>query len=233
MIKKLFCKEDLFYAALLISLFVHLTVVGGSAIIKGKSTALVRKKKIEVVYKTIKPQPQTKRRQDKSVDKAAKAEKITLTDSLSSVALVKEHIEKPDALKMYERTPEKVRSFNAMAKKTVYVPAVQSEKINNPNYANYYSLVRARIKQRAYFNYSDNYIGEVYLTFILTNDGVLKELQILENRTTAQQFLRTIGLKSVKEAAPFPPFPKELNYPELTFNVVISFQMKDEAYAGN
>ena len=231
MIKKfLYYKEDFFYAALIISLFVHLMVAGGSAIIKGKNTPLVKKKKMEVVYKTTKPQPQTKRRKEKPVEKLEKAEKITLTDSLSSVALVKEHIEKPDALKMYERTPEKVKSFNAMAKKAVYVPVLQSEKINNPNYANYYSLVRARIKQRAYFNYSDNYIGEVYLTFILTNDGALKELQILENRTTAQQFLRTIGLKSVKEAAPFPPFPKELNYPELTFNVVISFQMKDETY---
>lgn len=231
MIKKLlYYKEDFFYAALIISLLVHLTVVGGSAIIKGKNTPLVKKKRIEVVYKSTQPQPQTKRSKQKPVEKTVKPEKITLTDSLSSVALVKEHIEKPDALKMYERVPEKVKSFNAMAKKAVFVPVLQSEKINNPNYANYYSLVRARIKQRAYFNYSDNYIGEVYLTFVLTNDGALKEVQILENRTTAQQFLRTIGLKSVKEAAPFPSFPKELNYPELTFNVVISFQMKDETY---
>lgn len=230
MIKKLFYKEDLFYLALLISLAVHLTVAGSSVIIKGKATPLAKKKKIEVLYKSVKLDPQTKRKKEKAVEKTAKPEKITLTDSLSSVALVKEHIQKPDSLKMYERSPEKVKSFNTTAKKAVYVPVVQSEKINNPNYANYYSLVRARIKQRAYFNYSDNYIGEVYLTFILTNDGALKELQILENRTTAEQFLRTIGLKSVKEATPFPPFPKELNYPELTFNVVISFQMKEESH---
>lgn len=228
MIKKLFYKEDFLYLALLISLMVHLTIAGGSLVIKGKAAPLVKKKKMEVVYKSVKKEPQPKLRKVKPEEKITKAEKVTLTDSLSSVALVKEHIEKPDALKVYERFPEKVRSFSTSVKKTVYVPMLQSEKINNPNYANYYSLVRARIKQRAYFNYSDNYIGEVYLTFILSSDGALKDLQILENRTTAQQFLRTIGLKSVKEAAPFPAFPKELRYPELTFNVVISFQMKDE-----
>lgn len=229
MIKKIFFNEDFVYLALILSLAVHLTLGGGSLLIKGKTKAVVKKKKMEVLYKVPKKEdPQTKLKKQKEVDNKPKEEKITLHDSLSAVALVKEHIDKPEALKVYERVPEKVKSFNLVPKKTVTVPVLQSEKINNPSYANYYSLVRARIKQRAYFNYSDNYTGEVYLTFILTSDGVLKELQILENRTTGGQFLRTIGLKSVKEASPFPPFPKELRYPELTFNVVISFQVREE-----
>jgi hypothetical protein len=37
-----------------------------------------------------------------------------------------------------------------------------------------------------------------------------------------------VGVKSVQEAGPFPPFPQDLNYPELTFNVSISFQYKEE-----
>ena len=229
MIKKLIFNEDFFYLALIISLSVHLTVAGGSLLIKAKPSTLVKKKKIEVSYRSPpKEDPQPKLRKDKPVDKPAKEEKLSLHDSLSSVVLVKEHIAKPDALKIYERIPEKVRSFNAAAKKSVSVPALQSEKINNPTYANYYSLVRGRIKQRAYFNYSEYYAGEVYLTFILTNDGSLKEVQILEDKTTGGQYLRTIGLKSVKEATPFPVFPKELHYPELTFNVVISFQVHDQ-----
>jgi len=34
-------------------------------------------------------------------------------------------------------------------------------------------------------------------------------------------------LRSIKDANPFPPFPKDLNYPELTFNVVISFEVNE------
>lgn len=233
MTKKQMLLEDLFYMALLISLSVHLSLAGGSLFVKGKETARVKAKKIEVLYKAPKkekPKPQpVKPKPEETIPE--NVEKVTLQDSLSAVMLVKDHSKQPDALKVYERVPEKVRTYNMTAKKAVSVPPLQSEKINNPSYANYYSLVRGRIKQRAYFNYSANseyYAGEVYLTFILTSDGSLKELQILEDRTTAGQYLRTIGLKSIKEAVPYPPFPKELRYPELTFNVVISFQVREE-----
>jgi protein TonB len=230
MIKKFFLSEDFFYFALLISLAVHLSIGGGSLLVKSNSSAVIKKKKMEVIYKApMKEEPQMKLNKNKLAEKPKKEEKIALRDPLSSVALVKEHIVKPDALKVYERVPEKMKSFNMTAKKTVSVPALQSEKINNPSYANYYSLVRGRIKQRAYFNYSEYYAGEVYLTFILTSEGSLKEVQIIEEKSTGGQYLRTIGLKSIKEATPFPPFPKELNYPELTFNVVISFQVHEES----
>lgn len=227
MIKKFLYSEDFLYMALIISLAVHLSIGGGSLLVKDKSANLVKKKKMEVLYKAPEKESQPKLKKDKPAEKPVEHEKLSLRDSLSTAALVKEHIEKPASLKVYERVPEKVKSFNMAAKKTVSVPALQSEKINNPSYANYYSLVRARIKQRALFNYSEYYAGEVYLTFILTSDGNLKEVQIIEAKTTGGQYLRTIGLKSIKEATPFPPFPKELRYPELTFNVVISFQVRD------
>lgn len=222
--------EDFFLLALILSLSVHLTVGGGSMLIKNKEEKKVKTRKMEVLYtKPKKEELKAEPQKPKPVEELPQiAEKITLHDSLSSVVLVKEHVQQQDPLKVYERVPEKVRSFNMAAKKTVSVPPLQSEKINNPSYANYYSLVRGRIKQRAYFNYSEYYAGEVYLTFILTSDGTLKELQIIEQKTTGGQYLRTIGLKSVKEAVPFPPFPKELRYPELTFNVVISFQVRED-----
>lgn len=223
--------EDLFFLALILSLTVHLTVGGGSMLFKEKESTKVKTRKMEVLYTAPKKEePKPKMQKVKTVeDPPEKVEKITLHDSLSSVVMVKEHVQQQDPLKVYERVPDKVRTFSMAAKKTVSVPPLQSEKINNPSYANYYSLVRGRIKQRAYFNYSEYYAGEVYLTFILTSDGTLKELQIIEDKTSGGQYLRTIGLKSVKEAVPFPPFPKELHYPELTFNVIISFQVREES----
>ena len=189
----------------------------------------MRINKTEVTYAVPKkaeaPAPVAK---DKPADIKPPQEKITPQDQMPSAFLIKDRNEQPAALKVYERVPDKNRSMSMAMKKTVSVPVLQSEKINNPTYANYYSLVRGRIRQRAYFNYSEYYAGEVYLTFILTSDGAVKELKIIEERTTAGQYLRTIGLKSIKEANPFPPFPKDLRYPELTFNVVISFQVHDQ-----
>ena len=57
--------------------------------------------------------------------------------------------------------------------------------------------------------------------------GELQRVKVIENETKANDFLRAVGIRSIKESGPFPPFPKELRYPELTFNVVISFELGD------
>ncbi|NTV29425.1 MAG: hypothetical protein HGA80_05030 [Candidatus Omnitrophica bacterium] len=128
--------------------------------------------------------------------------------------------------KMYERQPERLKGLKLT--REVSVPMLRSEKINSPSYVTYYQIVRDRIRERAYTNYTKLSIGEVYLTFIIKSDGSLGELQILDNKSTANDFLRDVGMKSVKEAAPFPSFPPDLSYPELTFNVAISFQYREE-----
>jgi outer membrane biosynthesis protein TonB len=111
----------------------------------------------------------------------------------------------------------------------ISVPMIKAEKIDNPKYLSYNESVRQLIKQQAY-RYVDNpqfSDGEVYLSFVLGNDGALHDLQVVEHRSRADDFLKTAGLRSIRDANPFPPFPSELKYPELTFNVVISFEVND------
>lgn len=131
-----------------------------------------------------------------------------------------------DPFKIYERQPEKLKGIKVT--REVSVPMLKSEKINTPSYVTYYQIVRDRIRDRAYSNYTKLSVGEVYITFVIKSDGALGPLQIMENRSTANDFLKEVGQKSVREAAPFPPFPPDLNYPELTFNVSISFQYHEE-----
>ncbi len=129
------------------------------------------------------------------------------------------------AFKLDKRQPRELDSKSLVRKITI--AAIQSEKISNPTYINYYQIIRNKIKNRAYINYSQMESGEVYLTFVLLSNGSLKQLKLIEERTSANGFLKGIGLKSIQEASPFPSFPKDLKYPELTFNVVISFEVKD------
>ena len=91
---------------------------------------------------------------------------------------------------------------------------------------NYYQLVREKIRRCAYQNYSRTDTGEVYLTFIINSDGSLKDIRLVEEKSSAAGYLKDIALQSVKDASPFPPFSKELDYPKLTFNVVISFAIE-------
>jgi hypothetical protein len=110
-------------------------------------------------------------------------------------------------------------------KRSVFVPAIENRQIDNPSYLNYYEMVRHRIRERAYANYRLLDSGEVYLSFVVSSSGILREIKILENRTKANQRLRALSFQSVKEAGPFLPFPEDLPYPDLSFNVIILFQV--------
>ena len=131
-----------------------------------------------------------------------------------------------DKADIFERKPEKLKGVKVT--KEVSVPMLKSERINTPSYVSYYQIVRDRIRERAYSNYTKLSVGEVFVTFIIKSDGSLSGLQVLDTKSAANDFLRHVGIKSVQEAAPFPVFPKDLVYPELTFNVSISFQYREE-----
>ena len=118
------------------------------------------------------------------------------------------------------------RSNPLSGKYGVSVPVLQSEKVSNPRYFQYSNMIRQKIKSKAY-HYIDNphfENGEVCLSFSITSAGILKQIRIIDNKTMANDYLRSVSLRSIKEASPFPSFPRDLLYPELSFNVVITFE---------
>jgi len=113
-------------------------------------------------------------------------------------------------------------------KKKITLPPIDMDKskINNPSYVSYYQLVREKIRRSAYQNYTRTEIGEAYLSFIISKEGSLEDAHVLEEKSDPNPYLQAIALKSVRESAPFPAFPKDLDYPRLSFNVVISFEVE-------
>ncbi|MDD5730959.1 MAG: hypothetical protein PHN57_07535 [Candidatus Omnitrophica bacterium] len=108
-------------------------------------------------------------------------------------------------------------------KKKIILPQMDSDKVNNPSYINYFQLVREKIRRAAYHNYSGTQTGEIHISFVIGNDGVLRDIKFQDDRSTADAYLTQISLKSVRDSGPFPSFPKELDYPQLSFNVAISY----------
>jgi len=86
-------------------------------------------------------------------------------------------------------------------------------------------IVREKIKRALYHSYSGTDTGEVNVVFVVFNDGRLKEARVVEEKSSSNAYLKEISLRSLREASPFPPFPKQLDYPQLSFNVVISFEI--------
>lgn len=223
-------EDKIFRIAIIFSLVAHLAVFTRFYVTKQELRHVV-KKDPEVSYKIERPvqkvsESEMLARKVESIAPRKDAMGMPPPQPPSSEDIFKEAGDMGDSFKMFDRKPERIKGIKVT--KEVAVPMLKSEKINTPSYVTYYQIVRDRIRERAYTNYTKLSVGEVYLTFIIRSDGTLVELKILPDKTTANEFLENVGVKSVQEAGPFPPFPQDLNYPELTFNVSISFQYKEE-----
>jgi hypothetical protein len=123
-----------------------------------------------------------------------------------------------------------VKKAPAIRKKTIpktkLVKADKSGSFNTePEYLSYYESLRQAIKNTALESYKwYNGDGEVYLSFIIQKDGILKELTIDKQNSTRDIYLLQVARNSISGAAPFEPFPPELGQDSISFSVVISFR---------
>lgn len=111
-------------------------------------------------------------------------------------------------------------------KKKITLPPVETGKLDNPTYVSYYQFVREKIRRAAYQNYSRSETGEIYIAFVISSSGVLKDVRLVEEKSSPKYYLKETALRSVRDASPFPAFPKDLDYPQLSFNVIISFEIE-------
>ena len=114
----------------------------------------------------------------------------------------------------------KIEVLNKLAK--------EKEKEKEKLYLDYCQYVHEKVRKYIEDN-CPYYVagGEVRLHFVILSDGRLKEIEIVEERSTHVRLLKEIVRKSVRQAAPFSPLPKELNQTQQAFNVTVSFVMED------
>lgn len=94
-------------------------------------------------------------------------------------------------------------------------------------YVDYFRLLRERIRQSAMRRYpSRSAQGEVFLTFTVTADGRVINAHLVDAKSTPDPMLRAASLESLRDAAPFPPFPKTLNRPQMTFHIIIAYELE-------
>ncbi len=232
----------LFYVILTASFAVHVVLITGSTFLTRRVKLLKKPvRPIEVTYEAAKneprPQPQIALKDVQlvnpkepsaalPVDVKVLSRKYDLFSSFQDD--LKEVTKSISRVEVRDKEPPGIKSFGGERKITV--PLLQSEKITNPKYLSYTQTIRQRIKQRAYY-YADNpdfASGEVYLTFVLSSSGALEGVKVIREKTRSNAYVQNIGIRSIEESAPFPPFPPDLAFPELTFNVIISFELTNE-----
>lgn len=166
------------------------------------------------------------------LDQKVKQEpKITVlkevTKKQEEVKEVKPQEEKSQiTIKKISEKEEKIKDQKKVIAENIILPDLPPNFPNRPQYLNYYQIVRERIKLCAYRNYIGDSTGEVFIRFTLASNGQLKANQVIDERSQAGNFLKQIALKSIRDAAPYPAFPKEIIHSELKFNTIISFELK-------
>ena len=220
--------DSIFRYALILSLFIHLAVFAKLSYPHIRNIAKPFQN-IEVTYYNLKLQTSKVDDLSKKAERAKedlnKNTAVLLEKRPNGESMVKDMSKLIDKFTVSNKQPAMIMELHV--KRKISVPALKSEKINNPLYQNYYQAVRSMIRERAYANYSKLDTGEVYLTFVVLSNGTIKQVQLIDERTSANEYLKGISLKSIQESNPFPPFPKDLSYPELSFNVVISFEVEE------
>ena len=205
--------------ALLISLIVHIAVIFNSRIlpfVKPPET----ENKAKVRYIKVKDLPR-----EEVIPKEAIRNK-SIPPPFIEMESVRKDSNVAKLREVQFPKPELIKESLVVAKRKIIMPPVDMGKIDNPSYISYYQIVREKIRRSAYQNYTRSETGEIYVVFVISSDGDLINARLAEERSSRSPYLKSIALSSVKGASPFPKFPKELDYPELSFNVVISFEIE-------
>lgn len=127
----------------------------------------------------------------------------------------------------FERLREKAQSHKRDATKNSPAPAEKREAQlkKSKDYVNYYQLIREKIRARLKDSYQYyNREGEVYLSFVLTQNGSLLSYAIDRSKSTQDEKLLNITATSLKSISPFPALPRSLSMSKMSFNIVISFK---------
>lgn len=100
----------------------------------------------------------------------------------------------------------------------------QAQVKTTKDYINYYQLLREKIRQKVKRSYRNSYSeGEIRLNFILNANGSLASCDIDRASSSSDSKLAELAVSSVRQASPFPPFPKGLSVPTMNFSVTVVF----------
>lgn len=121
---------------------------------------------------------------------------------------------------------EKIPIALTISEKKINIVDIKSDIPKSKAYDLYYAKIRETIEKCAYNNFSRNNEGSVHVSFVVLKNGTLADVLVHDEKSSPDADLKSIVKKSINEAAPFEPFPSELNYPKITFSVEVLFKLK-------
>ncbi|MBN1586330.1 MAG: hypothetical protein JW937_02755, partial [Candidatus Omnitrophica bacterium] len=116
----------------------------------------------------------------------------------------------------------------AVAEVTVHnniISASSPELTKEPSFQRYYADIQDRIQAEASRRSPGNLpVGEVGVVFVISKTGQLAELSLVPEESVSNRLLLDHALASVREAAPFQAFPKDIENELISFHVIFAFE---------
>lgn len=117
----------------------------------------------------------------------------------------------------------------AAAKEGGFIIKSSDELLADPQkgkiFLNYFGLVRQRVRHEAEKGFLRGSLGhgDVMLYFVLKSDGAVVNVSVINERSSAEPFIKDFAVRCVRACSPFPRFPKELGMQRISFNLSILF----------
>ncbi|MBI4708547.1 MAG: TonB family protein [Candidatus Omnitrophica bacterium] len=213
-------KNKLFLIALSVSLIIHALILlqnSGFRLFEFNKNKEIP----EVSYVKTKKEPEKERRDlGRKKEPLLDLTKLTVKRKIPIPSITKEEInlEKPAIAKTAEITAIKKKvslSFNK----------TELQKNATPAYISYEQTIREIIRR---VGNASGYLGEengqVTVSFVVSSSGQLRDFRIADESLSSDDYLKRTALRILKDASPFPPFPKELGDEDVSFNLTIIFE---------
>ncbi len=222
-------KSNLFKITFLISLIVH--AVFFLPIPELKKPKQKETKQLYLSYLTLKIPAKKKVAQFKHKKIILKNRRVSPKKKLTAESQKNSVIKEQDDKKVNSHTVKRLNNkqdkiVKLRQKKQIVTAADESKKkelSKNKSYISYYKLINEQLRQAVIYpsHFSE---GEISLSFVLASDGKLKNVEVLQATSLENEILKETAMQIVKRASPFPPFPKNLQQKQLTFNIVFCFK---------
>lgn len=234
-------REDTFKITLLASLLIHTAALSFLPYLKNISSEK-EFTKLEITYKGLPQRLSSQKEYGISKEilntNPKKLPKTSLPFSPANTNNKK--IEQPikfDLSKLFTQKeaitiPKPQMLTQAQKSKNIKLKDISKETPREPAYINYKNKIRGQIREKVYY-YSEQCLffdnprkGSIFVSFTINSNGILKELNILGEKSSNDELLKKIVLNAIKDASPFEEFPKELKYNERIINLEISFEIE-------
>ena len=165
-----------------------------------------------------------KGKKDMTVDYVVIKEQKTDMRETPKIEIPKKIEIKPPVKTPEEKKPDKPKE----TKETVDDIALKQARIKDTkDYINYYQLMREKVRRRLKRNYVyRSREGEVSLNFVLDSGGNILSCSADQSRSASDRVLLETAKKSLRESSPFPPFPKDIDLPKMSFNLTVVFKKR-------